>query len=76
MVSCNSLFANLIIFPVFCYCYLLSFRHRFLMSKFLLALYKAVRRIYFDSKKCNFIPVTSVVHGYIVFEPSAYMNTL
>jgi peptidyl-tRNA hydrolase len=46
------------------------------MSKFLLALYKAVRRTYFDSKKCNnFIPVTSVVHGYIVFEPSAYMNS-
>jgi hypothetical protein len=32
--------------------------------------------MYFDSKKCNFIPATSVVHGYIVFEPSAYMNTL
>jgi hypothetical protein len=46
------------------------------MSKFLLALYKAVHRMYFDSKKCNFIPATSVVHGYIVFEPSAYMNTL
>jgi hypothetical protein len=46
------------------------------MSKFLLALYKAVRRIYFDSKKCNFIPVTSVVHGYIVFEPSAYILKL
>jgi hypothetical protein len=23
----------------------------------------------------DFIPVTSVVHGYIVFEPSAYMNS-
>jgi hypothetical protein len=45
------------------------------MSKFLLALYKAVRRIYFDSKNCNFIPMTSVVHCYIVFEPSAYMNS-
>jgi hypothetical protein len=45
------------------------------MSKFLLALYKAVRRIYFDSKKSNFIPATSVVHGYIVLEPSACMNS-
>jgi hypothetical protein len=45
------------------------------MSKFLLALYKAVRRIYFDSKKCNFIPVTSVVHGYMVLEPSACMTS-
>jgi hypothetical protein len=45
------------------------------MSKFLLTLYKAVRRKYSDSKKCNFIPVTSVVHGYIVFEPSAYINS-
>jgi hypothetical protein len=45
------------------------------MSKFLLALYTAVRRIYFDSKKSNFIPATSVVHGYIVLEPSACMNS-
>jgi hypothetical protein len=45
------------------------------MSKFLLALYKAVRRIYFDSKMSNFIPASSVVHGFIVLEPSAYMNS-
>jgi peptidyl-tRNA hydrolase len=45
------------------------------MSKFLLALYKAVRRVQFDSKKSNFIPATSVVHGFIVLEPSAYMNS-
>jgi hypothetical protein len=45
------------------------------MSKFLLALYKALRRIYFDSKESNFIPATSIVHGYIVLEPSAYMNS-
>jgi hypothetical protein len=45
------------------------------VSKFLLALYKALRRMYFDSKESNFIPATSVVHGYIVLEPSAYMNS-
>jgi hypothetical protein len=45
------------------------------MSKFLLALYKAVRHIYFDSKKSNFIPATSVVHSCIVLEPSACMNS-
>jgi hypothetical protein len=45
------------------------------MSKSLLALYKAVRRIYFDSKMSNFIPATSIVHGYIVLELSACMNS-
>jgi hypothetical protein len=45
------------------------------MSKFLQALYTALRRIYFDSKQSNFIPATSIVHGYIVLEPSAYMNS-
>jgi hypothetical protein len=45
------------------------------MSNFLLALYKAVRRIQFDSKMYDFIPATSVVHGFIVLEPSAYMNS-
>jgi hypothetical protein len=45
------------------------------MSKFLLTLYKAVRSIYFDSKTFDFNPATSVVHGFIVLEPSAYMNS-
>jgi peptidyl-tRNA hydrolase len=45
------------------------------MSKFLLALYKAVRHIQFNSKESNFIPAASVVHGFIVLEPSAYMNS-
>jgi hypothetical protein len=41
----------------------------------LLALYKAVRRIWFNSKKSNLIPATSAVHGIIVLEPSAYMKS-
>jgi hypothetical protein len=45
------------------------------MSKSLPALYKAVRRTYFDTIKLNCIPATSVVHGFIVLEPSAYMNS-
>jgi hypothetical protein len=45
------------------------------MSNFLPVLYKAVRRNQFDSKMVNFIPATSVLHGFIVLEPSAYMNS-